>query len=142
MYNQPFFIPSYYGRVFPGIIGRTMGRNVATNAFRGGLFSRLASTFGAIKNFNWSGLINNTSKTLGVINQTIPIVKQAGPMINNMRSMIKLASIFKDETDNNNKSNLNNISNDYINKDNSNKDLDYSNNSSSNYYNSPTFFIS
>ncbi len=61
-------------------------------AARGGIFSGLRS-------FNWSGLLNNASKALGVVNQAIPVVKQVGPMMNNMKSMLKIASVFKDETD-------------------------------------------
>ena len=64
-----------------------------------GLFGRLGNSLNAIKSINWSRIINNTSKTLGIINQSIPIVKQVGPMMNNMKSMLKIASIFKDETD-------------------------------------------
>ena len=64
-----------------------------------GLFGRLGNSLNAIKSINWSGIINNTSKTLGIINQSIPIVKQVGPMMHNMKSMLKIASIFKDETD-------------------------------------------
>ena len=60
------------------------------------LFQRLGNS---IKSINWTGMINNTSKTLGIINQSIPIVKQVGPMMNNMRSILRIASIFKDETD-------------------------------------------
>ena len=36
---------------------------------------------------------------MGVINQTIPLVKQVGPVMNNMKSMLRVASAFKDETD-------------------------------------------
>lgn len=69
-----------------GVMGSTNG---------GGIFSKL---FG-LKGINWGGLLNNTSKTLGVINQAVPLVKQVGPMFNNMKSMLKVASLFKDETD-------------------------------------------
>lgn len=103
MYNQPFYMPGYYpgtmsnltrGAMMPG---RALG---AAGASRGAsLFGRLGNAFGAIKAFNWSGLINNTSKTLGIINQTIPLVRQVGPIMGNMRSMLRLASAFKDETD-------------------------------------------
>ena len=64
-----------------------------------GLFEKLGNTIKGIKSLNWGGFINNTSKTLGIINQTIPLVKQVGPIVGNMRSMIKIASIFKDETE-------------------------------------------
>lgn len=116
MYNQPFYIPGYYSSVMPNLASRA-GANLARGAMmpgtamntamntvgaasRGsGLFGKLGSAFGAIRSFNWGGLINNTSKTLGIINQTIPLVRQVGPMVGNMRSMLRLASVFKDETD-------------------------------------------
>lgn len=114
MYNQPYFIPGYYSSMAaaPTMMRGTMGMGgalrgagagarMAAGAGRGlGLFSKLGSGFSAIKSINWGGLINNASKTLGVINQTIPLVRQVGPMVNNMKSMLKVASLFKDETDN------------------------------------------
>ena len=114
---------------------------------RGGLFGRLGGIASAIRGVNWSGFINNASKTIGVINQTIPLVKQAGPMIRNVKSVMKIASVFKDETDpistknndtvNNNKSNNNNN----INKNSTTID---SNTITDNYINdsSPMFFVS
>ena len=131
MYNQPFFIPGYYGSVMPGMIRSSLGRAMMPGAVRGGIFSRLASTFGAIKNF----------KTLGIINQGIPLVRQVGPMMNNMRSMMKIASIFKDETDNNTKViNKKNNTNNYNNTSEYNKNGQY-NTQHLSYDNSPTFFI-
>ena len=64
-----------------------------------GLFSRLGSGIRAIKGVNWGGLITNASKTLNVVNQAIPLVRQVGPMVSNVKSMLRVASIFKDETD-------------------------------------------
>lgn len=110
MYNQPYFIPSYYSsmaapsmmRGAMGMGGALRGAGAAAGASRGlGLFSRLGSGLSAFRGINWGGLITNASKTLGVINQTIPLVRQVGPMFNNMRSMLRVASIFKDETDKN-----------------------------------------
>ena len=66
------------------------------NMAKPSLFGR-ASTLA--KGINWSGLLDGTQKTLGVINQTIPLVKQVGPVMNNMKSMLRVASAFKDETD-------------------------------------------
>ena len=106
MYNQPFFMPGYQMSSMPLNMAR------ATVPTRGlGLFSRLGSAFSGLKKINWGGLINNTSKTLGIINQTIPLVRQVGPMFNNMRSMLKVASIFKDETDTPKKKKINNNTN-------------------------------
>lgn len=119
-YNMPFVNPY-----------NTLG---ATSALpkTGGLLSRLG-----LRNINFSNILTNTSKTLNVINQAIPVVKQVGPMFNNMKSMLKVASLFNDATtpsNNNTKSNntVNNISN------NETKENTITNNS---YSNTPNFFI-
>lgn len=158
MYNNPFYIPGAYSSVMPAM-GRSITPALGAATKGGGLFGRIGSAFGALRGVNWGGLINNASKTLGVINQTIPLVKQIGPTIGNMRSMLKIASVFKDETDNQKpvrriQNNTNNYSNNYY-KNNNN----YNNNFQSNneqiqnkeYYekepstnikdDSPTFFI-
>jgi len=109
MYNQPYFIPGYYSSMAaPSMMRGAMGMgNSMLRAGSGiggvsrgmGLMSKLGSGFSALRSFNWGGFINNASKTLGVINQTIPLVRQVGPMVNNVKSMLRVASIFKDETD-------------------------------------------
>ena len=82
-------------------MGARIGNGIGTVARNGVIFSKI---FGA-RGINWQGLLNNTSRTLGVINQAIPIVKQVGPMYNNMKSMLKVASLFRDETEPSNKKN-------------------------------------
>ncbi len=120
MYNYPYYIPN----INPYIIRGTFPKGI-------GLFNKLNNSINAIKSLNWSNFINNTSKTLGIINQTIPIVKQAKPVIHNMKSMLKIASIFKDETDNktHNNNNKKTKQNTFNNK--TLENIDYS----------PTFFI-
>ena len=102
-----------------------------------GLFRNMGRGMGFFKNINWGNLFNNTSKALGVVNKAIPIIKQAGPMFNNMRSMLRVASAFKDVTDpdikkttSNKTSNSNNYHNNY--------DI---NSNVYRYNNSPNFFI-
>ena len=46
----------------------------------------------ARKTINWAGLLSNTQKTLNIVNQAIPIVFQVKPMINNAKTMFKIAS--------------------------------------------------
>ena len=111
MYNQPFFMPGFspYMMAQPmvrGMMGAAPGLvragslGAASGATRGaGLIRSLGNGIAGLRSINWSGLINGTSKTLGVINQTIPLVKQVGPVMNNMKSMLRVASAFKDETD-------------------------------------------
>lgn len=111
MYNQPFFMPGFspYMMAQPmtrgmmgaaPLLGRAGSLGAAGGAARGaGLIRSLGNGIAGLRSINWSGLINGTSKTLGVINQTIPLVKQVGPVMNNMKSMLRVASAFKDETD-------------------------------------------
>ena len=55
---------------------------------RPSLFSKGASL---AKGINWGGILDGTQKTLGVINQAIPIVYQVKPMISNAKTMFKIA---------------------------------------------------
>lgn len=49
---------------------------------------------------NWSNLLNNTSKTLNLINQAIPVYYQVRPIIKNCSTLFKIADIIKmDEKD-------------------------------------------
>lgn len=70
-----------------------------------GIFSSL---LGGIKGIKWSGLLSNVQKTLGIVNQAIPMVKQVSPIMNNAKTMFKIMNEFKkvdakSTTTNNNK---------------------------------------
>ena len=160
MYNNPYFIPSFNQAIIPpammnpnlirgvGILSptRNLTASTLTNTTKGtGLLSKLSTGLSGIKKVNWGGLINNTSKTLGIINQTIPIVRQVGPMVTNMKSMIRVASIFKDETDiprtkprtqvQNKNIQTNNTQHNQVNE------TSYTKTTTEEYTESPTFFI-
>ena len=48
---------------------------------------------------NWSSLLSNTQKTLGIINQAIPVFYQVRPMFNNIKTMFRVANeINRDDT--------------------------------------------
>ena len=122
-YNMPFVNP-YNAVGATSALPRT-----------GGLLSKLG-----LRNINFGNILTNTSKTLNVINQAIPVVKQVGPMFNNMKSILKVASLFNDATTPSNSNNNNNSSNNKVNNETSgekNKNT-ITNNS---YSNSPNFFI-
>ena len=135
MYGNSMY-PPYYG----GMPNFTRGlTGIGFGMPRGAsLFQRLGS-----RGFNLSSILTNTQKTLGVINQAIPVVKQAGPMVNNMKTMFKLAGAFKDETDKNKPKKIEPITNDnisnspYTNANNVNNINNYSYNTS----NGQEFFI-
>lgn len=69
----------------------------------GGIFGKM----------NLSSILSNTQKTLGIINQAIPIMYQIKPIWNNAKTMFKIAGAIKeDDIDNSNvntsKSNIDN----------------------------------
>ena len=76
-----------------------------------GLFARgLRLTRG----INWGNLLDGTQKTLGVINQAIPIVYQVKPIINNAKTMFRIASQMA-SSDNNTSINRVNTTNTNVN---------------------------
>lgn len=109
--NSIMNIPTMMGMRGPGLMGNS---SMLTPPRSGGLLSSLfgRNTAGNLLNgtrtFNFGNLLTNTSKALGVVKDAIPIVKEVGPMMGNMRSILKLASVFKDETDTNTSSISNN----------------------------------
>ena len=40
-------------------------------------------------------IINNTQKTLNIVNQAIPVIKQVKPVIGNAKTMFKVLNEFK-----------------------------------------------
>ena len=61
------------------------------------------STIPKMRNkFNWNNILNNTQRTLGIINQAIPLVYQMKPLVNNARTLFRIAgavnSSDKEET--------------------------------------------
>jgi len=124
--NDPFMMQNMYsGMMNTNSMMRSIPMmNSAPNmlgmrASHGGLGSLLglgrtggsSNIWGGLKSFNFGNLLTNTSKALGVVKEAIPIVKEVGPMVGNMRQMLKVAALFKDETDSPIKSSTNNISN-------------------------------
>ena len=56
---------------------------------------RLLSMFP--RHINWSNLLNNTQKTLNVINQAIPVYYQVKPIIGNAKTMFRMVNALKDD---------------------------------------------
>lgn len=57
-----------------------------------GLFSNLIS---GMRGMNWGTLLTNTQRTLGLINQAIPVVKQVTPVMKNAKTMFRVMNEFK-----------------------------------------------
>lgn len=60
------------------------------NVTRGGFFRSL-------KGINFSGFLDGAQKTLGIVNQTIPLIYQVKPIINNAKTMFKIADVIKSD---------------------------------------------
>ena len=97
MNENYFFNPSAYRSVpFTNVIG-TGARMAPRSA---GLLSNLfGGTRGATaalgtSKITFSGILNGASKTLGVINQAIPVFYQVKPVWNNAKTMFKVAKEF------------------------------------------------
>lgn len=91
----------YYNNFFP-YQNMNMPTSGVTN--KKGLLSGL---FGLSK-INWGSLLNNTQKTLNVINQAIPVYYQIKPIYNNARTMFKVMGAMNDNKGtNNNNTNVN-----------------------------------
>lgn len=50
------------------------------------------------KSINWSALLDGTQKTLGVINQAIPVYYQVKPILGNAKTLFKIANVMNEPT--------------------------------------------
>lgn len=57
-----------------------------------GLFSSLKGKF------DWGTILNNTQKTLNIVNQAIPLAYQVKPIINNAKTVFKVMGAVNDDT--------------------------------------------
>lgn len=83
---------NYYNPYYYMMSPSTISYPLSSATTSPGLLSRLT---GGLRNIGWSGILNNTQRTLGIINQTIPLVKQATPMFRNARTMFQIMNEFK-----------------------------------------------
>ena len=67
-FYNPYFMPYNYA-----------SRGLFSNLFRG---------------INFSSILNGTSRTLNVINQAIPVVKEISPMIKNTKTIFRVMNEF------------------------------------------------
>lgn len=70
------------------MMGMGMGQ-FASAAAKPGIFGSL------FRGFNLSSIIGNTTKTLNIINQAIPLVQQVKPAVANAKTMFKVMNEFK-----------------------------------------------
>lgn len=51
-----------------------------------------------LKNIKWGTLLDGTGKTLGVINQAIPVIYQVKPFFSNAKTLFKIANVINEPT--------------------------------------------
>lgn len=78
---------------------------------RPGIFSRGLSL---TKGINWGGLLDGTQKTLGIINQAIPIVYQVKPIFSNAKTIFRIADELRTPDKKSSTSSNSNVTNNSI----------------------------
>lgn len=63
---------------------------------------------------NWGNLLNNTQKTLSIVNQAIPIFYQVKPIWNNAKTMFRVMGEMGKMNNNQSTEETNNVVNDTI----------------------------
>ena len=52
----------------------------------------ITKVLNAMKNIKWTSLLDGTQKTLGVVNQAIPVFYQIKPIVQNAKAIWKVAN--------------------------------------------------
>ena len=53
----------------------------------------------SMRGFSFNNFLDGCQKTLGVVNQALPIVNQLGPIVTNAKTMFKIANIVNSADD-------------------------------------------
>ena len=94
MYQNAFYAYPNMGYVPYGASAFGSAAAGASAASRGGLLARL---FGGARGFNFSNFLGTTQRTLGVINQAIPVFYQIKPIWNNAKTMFRVMGALRDD---------------------------------------------
>lgn len=99
MYQNNFYSYPYNQYQY----GSNMSRNIYPGVYKmnhlgysNGLFSKIANVK---SRFDFNSFLNNTQRTLGIINQAIPIVYQIRPIWNNAKTMFRVMGALNEDSD-------------------------------------------
>ena len=124
--SMPYMMP---GMAIPASNAATLGS--ATKA-GSSIFSKI----------NLSSLLSNAQKTLGVVNQAIPLYYQVKPVFKNLKALGKIGKEFTKLNENNNQNSNRSTQQESVTNISSNKDVKTSNiTDSQNDYPTPTFYL-
>ena len=61
-------------------------------------YTRPTGFFAGLKaKFDWGAILNNTQKTLNIVNQAIPLAYQVKPIINNAKTVFRVMGAVRDD---------------------------------------------
>ena len=124
--SMPYMMP---GMAIPASNAATLGS--ATKA-GSSIFSKI----------NLSSLLSNAQKTLGVVNQAIPLYYQVKPVFKNLKALGKIGKEFTKISENNNQNSNRSTQQESVTNISSNNDRATSNiTDSQNDYPTPTFYL-
>lgn len=124
--SMPYMMP---GMAIPASNAATLGSVAATGS---SIFSKI----------NWSSLLSNAQKTLGVVNQAIPLYYQVKPVFKNLKALGKIGKEFTKISGNSNQTSNENVQQKAVTNISSNNDATASNiTDSQNDYPTPTFYL-
>ena len=74
---------------------------------------------------NWNNILNNTQRTLGIINQAIPLIYQVKPLVTNAKTLFRVANAINEKDDINKEEIKETYNNSYIEEKDSNGPIFY-----------------
>lgn len=88
-----------FNPLFTRSIGAPIGYSMSAPAGLSSLFTpSSAAIAGTTSKLSFSGILNGASKTLGVINQAIPVFYQVKPIWNNAKTMFRVVKGINEES--------------------------------------------
>lgn len=124
--SMPYMMP---GMAIPASNAATLGSATKVGS---SIFSKI----------NWSSLLSNAQKTLGVVNQAIPLYYQVKPVFKNLKALGKIGKEFTKISENNNQNSNRSTQQESVTNISSNNEATTSNIiDSQNDYPTPTFYL-
>ena len=124
--SMPYMMP---GMAIPASNAATLGSAATAGS---SIFSKI----------NWSSLLSNAQKTLGVVNQAIPLYYQVKPVFKNLKALGKIGKEFTKISGNSNQNSNESVQQETVTNISNNNDGAASNiTDSQNDYPTPTFYL-
>lgn len=123
--SMPYMMP---GMEIPASNAATLGSAAKAGS---SIFSKI----------NWSSLLSNAQKTLGVVNQAIPLYYQVKPVFKNLKALGKIGKEFTKISENNNQNSNRSTQQETVTNISNNSVTTSNITDSQNDYPTPTFYL-